>query len=91
MALRYKDVGGNPSDFDENLLPIKKKGAKRRAPPTAAELPAMFAALKIKHPRFSNGRIAEIIAARPDGAAYGKSAEAIERAEREWRKKNRKI
>jgi hypothetical protein len=88
---RYYEFGGYPEGYKEGKFPpIKQEGARRRNTPKAAELPAMFGALKIKHPKFNNARIAEIIADQ-HGTIYGKSAEAIERAERKWRKKNRKV
>lgn len=87
---RYLAFGGQPEGFNPNLPPIKKKGARRRNAPKAAELPAMFDALKMKHPSFNKPRIAEIIAEQT-GTIYAKSAGAIERAERKWRKKNRKV
>jgi hypothetical protein len=88
---RYYEFGGYPEGYVEGRLPpLKKEGARGRNTPKAAELPAMFEALKKKHPRFSNARIAETIADQ-HGTIYGKSAEAIERAERKERKKNRKV
>jgi hypothetical protein len=90
LAERYLKCGGYQGSIPPMPPPLKKIGARRRNTPKAAELPAMFKALKIKHPRLSYQRIAEIIA-KQHGTVYGKSAEAIERAEREWRKKNRKV
>jgi hypothetical protein len=90
LARRYRECGGYQRDIPPPPPPLKKKGARRRNTPKAAELPAMFEALKAKHPRFSNPRIAESIF-KEHGAIYGKSVEAIERAERNWRKKNRKV
>jgi hypothetical protein len=90
LTKRYIEFGGFPADFVPRLPPIKKKGATRKVRPAAAELPALFTALKIEHPRLNNPRIAELIVERY-GKKYGKSVEAVERAEREWRKKNRKV
>lgn len=89
---RYVGFGGYPEGYVEGKLPpIKKQGARQRNAPKAAELPAMFSALKAERPGRRNWQCAEIIAKQKNGAAYGKSVEAIERAEREWRKKNRKV
>jgi hypothetical protein len=90
LATRYADGKGYQGRIPPLPPPLKKKGASRRITPKGAELPAMFDALKLKHPTFSKTRIAEIIA-KQRGTTYGKSAEAIERTERTWRKKNRKI
>jgi hypothetical protein len=90
LAKRYIEFGGFPAGFKPKLPPIKKKGATRKVRPAAAELPALFEALKIEHPRLNNPRIAQLVVERY-GKKYGKSVEAVERAEREWRKKNRKV
>jgi hypothetical protein len=85
LAARYKDFGGYPEGYIEGKLPpIKKKGATRKVRPAAAELPALFTALKIEHPRLSNPRIAEIVVER-FGRKYGKNVEAVIRNERNWR------
>ena len=89
---RYYEFGGYPEGYKEGTLPpIKREGARRRNTPKAAELPAMFDALKAQRPGRKNWQCAEIIANQKNGAVYGKSVEAIERAERNWRKKNRKV
>jgi hypothetical protein len=73
LAARYVEFGGYPKGYIEGKLPpIKQKGARRRNMPKAAELPAMFEALKMKHPKLSNARIAETIVDQ-HGAIYGKS------------------
>lgn len=90
LAQRYVDVRGYPKGFDPTRLPpIKKKGAKARKP-RGAELPAMFDALKLAHPKFSKPRIAERIF-KQHGRIYGKNPETIARNESNWRKKIRKV
>jgi hypothetical protein len=90
LAARYVAIDGYPAGYVEGKLPpIKKRGAVKRDAVNAA-LPALFNALKIEHPRLSNLRIAEIVVERY-GKRHGKNAEAVERTERNWRKKNRKV
>jgi hypothetical protein len=86
---RYLSFGGQPNDFNSNLPPIKPKGARNHKAP-GAELPALFAAERNRNTRLSNPQIAEIIV-KKHGTKYGKNAEAVERTERNWRNKNRKI
>lgn len=91
LAKRYFEGDGYQGEVPPMPPPLKQKGAVRRSAPKAAELPAMFDALKAKHPKFNKPKIAQIIFDQPNGKLYGKSADAIERAERNWRKKNRKV
>ena len=90
LLARYISFRGPAKGFKRNVPPIKPKGARRRGAPRAAELPAMFEALKMKHPTFSKADMAEAVF-KQHGSIYGKSAEAVERAERNQRKKNRKV
>jgi len=99
LAGRYKEFGGYTADFNPNLPPIKRKGARNRNAP-GAELPAMFdktnpqSAFSIEKAK-RNGSLgkeqfAELLASRPD-KKYGPTAEAVLRNERNWRKKNGKF
>lgn len=91
LAGRYIEVGGYPSGYIEGKQPpIKRKGAKAHNPP-GAKLPAMFDAMKAeRNGNLTKERFAEIVV-KVHGKTYGKNVEAVQRNERNWRKKNRKV
>ena len=86
---RYLSFGGQSKEFNPNLPPIKRKGAKTHKA-RGSELPALFVAERTRNARLSNAQIAALIVQK-HGTKYGKNAEAVERTERIWRNKNRKI